>query len=76
VLDGNERSSNKGHDDELRDAIAHLHTKFLTSICIEQGDANLTAVARIHCAGRVDNSDATLGSQPAARNNKGHEPVG
>src|SRR5450759_1309013 len=63
-------------DDELGDPVTCRNGEPLLGIRVEQVDQDLAAVARIHCAGRIQHRDAVPGSQPRARVNEGGIPGG
>ena len=48
----------------------------LLGVGVEQGDLDLAAVAGIHRPGRVDDRDAVLGGEAAARHDERHVAVG
>jgi len=75
-LNGNESRAGHRHNDELRDAIADRDRIRHRGVGVQQGDANLSAVAGVDGTWRVDDSYSVLGSEAAARHNKCRIAVG
>ena len=71
ALHRDEAGSGHGQDDELGDPVAGGDRVRRRAVGVEQDDADLAAVAGVQGAGRVDDRDAVLGGEAAARDDEG-----
>src|ERR1035437_948209 len=62
-------------DNELGDPVPCGDGEPLVGVCVQQVDHDLTAVASVHRAGRIQHRDPVPGSQPRARVNEGGIPA-